>query len=228
MARIKFSPIVSSVSGSIGSATIQRCSAGHILKNKQLFSKQGTHSQNLNKVYLSQVQSAWNNLSDTNRSLWNNFINLSKCRQKHNANLFLSSYNLFLKYNLIRLHSGGSILSTPSFDYNVDNGAAPIVGYLSGSLTVDFQYNFYTSGTYYLLKLTKPISPGSSVNNVLFRCMPRTWADAGYQDVNTLYQSVFNMLPSVNDYIYVRIIAFNTNAPVLSPELTFQCIVESW
>jgi len=131
MARIKFSPLFSSIRGSIGSATFQRSQGGDTLRCKQAYSPHVTQSRQLSKQIASQVIAAWQGLTDAQRTLWNQYAKFSPISMKYDHSRQLSGYNHFCKYNFIRLQSGLDIfedavfLSPDSLDISPEIAISP-------------------------------------------------------------------------------------------------------
>jgi hypothetical protein len=115
MARVKLSPLLSEVSGSIGSSTFQRSLGGVMLRNKPIRKPKGSVLQNQTASYVAQVISGWKNLTAAQRIEWNQFAEYIPHFMKFNKSRRLNGYNLFCKYNLLRLQSGLTILSTVTF-----------------------------------------------------------------------------------------------------------------
>jgi hypothetical protein len=110
MARIKLSPLLTEVRGSVGRSTFQRSQGGVSLRLKPLPSKKYSSSLQISKIIVSQVIAAWQGLSDAQRLLWSQYAAFSPIPMKGDHSRTLSGYNHFVKYNLIRCQSGLDIL----------------------------------------------------------------------------------------------------------------------
>lgn len=115
MARIRYSGLVQDISGSIGGTTFQRNAFGSTIRSKPTPVKSLTASQQASRVYMSQCITLWNGLSVANRALWDRAVSYYIVFSKFNKTSLLTGRALFIKYNLIRLRAGLSVMTT--FDY---------------------------------------------------------------------------------------------------------------
>jgi hypothetical protein len=115
MAKIKLSPLLTSISGSVAGSTFQRSLGGHILRSKPLKRNVLSEKIQISKAYMSQVIAAWHNLTSAQQTAWYQYANFSPFGQKKEKSRALSGYNLFVKYNCIRLAAGLSILNATNF-----------------------------------------------------------------------------------------------------------------
>jgi hypothetical protein len=111
MARIKYSALVTEVNGSAGGTTFQRNLYGSTMKNKPLMRKPNTSYQNAQKSIMSIVANSWRLLTDIERASYINYASVNPTPTRLNPDAYLNGYNLFLKYNALRLLAGLSVLN---------------------------------------------------------------------------------------------------------------------
>lgn len=99
---IKLGSNISEVSGSILGHTFQRSHGGLQVRNKPYNRKQPSESQYFIRSINLQIHSAWRQLTEENRLLWNRF-NKGK----------LSGQNLFYKFNYVYLSNNLPIITDP-------------------------------------------------------------------------------------------------------------------
>lgn len=110
MARIKYSGLVTEINGSAGGTTFQRNLYGATMKNKPLQRRPNTSFQAIQKIIMSTVANTWRLLSDTERASYINYAAANPTPTRLNPNAYLNGYNLFLKYNALRMLAGLPIL----------------------------------------------------------------------------------------------------------------------
>lgn len=70
MARVTLGGVISSISGSVGSACFRNSPSGTVLYNRPLCSQRGTPAQHLNRSILKAAGAAWGRLDDDIRTAW--------------------------------------------------------------------------------------------------------------------------------------------------------------
>jgi len=215
MARVAFSAILNSVQGSVGGSVFQKNRSGFTLKNKSVNVNKNSSKQNSARRYLSELIIAWQGLSDTNKSLWENFANFHPVLNKNNVNVNLTGYQLFLKYNLIRLHSGlvplltfslqpVSFLLTDATFYNNTN-----------ELILEFEPDFNSTFFWWLVSVGSPkISryPGQAKKYAV--CRLNAFMHP-YYDIAPDYVDTFGRIPAIGEYIPYKLTGIMKSQPVI-------------
>lgn len=83
MARVTLGGVISSISGSVGSACFRNSPSGTVLYNRPLCSQRGTPAQHLNRNILKAAATTWGRLDDDIRSAWG-----SLAKQEHIPTFF--------------------------------------------------------------------------------------------------------------------------------------------
>jgi hypothetical protein len=113
MARVKLSPLITELSGSIGGATFQRNRAGITLRSKPYPKLSTSPLQSLRRSQLMQLHAAYSNLTEIQRNQWIAVTKFVNATCKNNPSASLDYHSLFLKYNYLRLLSGPFPESSP-------------------------------------------------------------------------------------------------------------------
>lgn len=218
MARVKFSVLLSEVNGSVGSATFQRSRGGSILRNKPLPTKTRSVSQLNARQIMNSVQQAWSGLTLAQQNQWTSFNSFVPSYQKNNQNFIISGFALFLKYNLIRMHAGFSILTSFEYTSLAPLILDPVVTLAGGALTLGLQEDISDDVSYVLFKAS-PVK-----NNITFSfkkrlrviLLPYTGpAGQSSWDISSDYVSLFGKLPVATEQILISIIHFSMVAPII-------------
>lgn len=216
MARVKLSPLLTDISGSIGGMTIQRNKFGTTIRQKPLPLNPTTAAQlNVRRLMMT-IQKAWQDLTDAQRLQWNRYLDYSGQSIKHDRSVKLSGHALYLKYQLYRLISGYSLLTTITY---VPMPAVPLLDEMTLDLGV-FEIEFATAVDYsdyfFLFKITTPRNENRAFSRRGLRFMKVTPADSAFFEIQSSYISAFGVLPGVPHYVHYSIQWFSGLAPVFS------------
>jgi len=222
MARVKFSSIVTDVSGSVGQACFQKYSGGTSLRNKPFPRSSYASAQYLTKSYISLVQNTWASLTSEQQSSWDSFISFVPHYQHKNHKVQLTGFTLFLKYNLIRLHTNLDILT--SFNFT--------------PFSIDYPlFNVVNVADVFLLLLSQAIDPAVGALNIKMSPVKKNPTPAfksrlrvinpdsidvtGYLYTFTdAYSSRFGYIPQIGDKFLMSFTLFSvTNPIILSPAI---------
>lgn len=230
MARVKFSALLSSVRGSIGAGTFQGYSGGFSLRNKPIPSKSPTSDQFNSRIFVSRVQNAWSGMSSSQQSLWNNFTSYVPSFQKNSKTVALSGFTLFLKYNLIRLHAGFSILTTFTF-----SGLTPKIfnprllkDGPEVNLVLDFTIN--SNADWLLLKMSPVFAQASFSKKNRLRVIPVEPIQAisvSTFRIDDHYLAKFGITLALGQSLILSTTHFSTIAPVMGSEVLSSNVVIS-
>jgi len=215
MARVEFSSVVTSVRGKVGGSVFQRNRSGYSLKNKSNNVNSASIKQIASRMYMSQVHAAWRSMSENERNAWDIFANFKPIKNKNNSNVNLTGYQLFLKYNLIRLQAGYTILTT--ITYSQITNLAVEVSFLVNSptvfvafLTLDFSDDYGCllmssaprSSNYPLkAKSYKVLIPDAISNNTLI--------------LSDVFVATFGQFPTNPSWLSYKVTIFDIAQPVI-------------
>lgn len=216
MARVKFSPIVTDIAGSVGSVTFQRNKYGNTMRQKPLPLNIGSMAQYNVRQLITTIQHAWQELTDAQRLQWDRYLDFSGQTIKHDKSVKLSGHALYLKYQLFRLISGYSLLTTITY---VPMPAVPLLDEMTLSAGV-FEIEFATAVDYsdyfFLFKITTPRNENKAFSRRGLRFMKVTLADSAFFEIQDSYIAAFGVLPPVPHFVHYRIQWFSALSPVYS------------
>lgn len=210
MARIKLSPLVSSINGKLGNAVFQAGKSGIILREKVVVRNRNTTKQVLARNRLSTVKSAWQNLNTTQRNSWISFASFYQKKTKFNSTKILSPYELFIQHNTVRIQGGFDILLETSFVvatvdlYDIGLILVPSVSlhsFVSIIPEADID-NF----VYYI---SKPFKQSASIGKSEVRFIYDDNNPSVNLNITSLYKGLFSRLPNIGEKVLVKIIAFS-------------------
>ena len=217
MARVKFSGLISDISGSVGGSTFQKSIYGSTLRNKPLPIHKRTPSQEVIRGYLQQLHAAWRSLTSSQRVQWNQFINFSNQTIRRDSGVLLTGHDLFLKYNLAKLMIGDSILTVPTYV------SMPEVPIEAGDIGVDpVAMGWELSGPYdensvfFLLKLSTPRLSSRSFSPCGLRWIPCDYNGGAAIELYPAYPDIFGAVPPPDIYLHFTLQWFSRVSPIMN------------
>lgn len=216
MARVKLSPLLTDISGSIGGMTIQRNKFGMTLRRKPLPIRSATTAQLNVRVLMVTIQKAWQNLTDAQRLQWNRFLDFSGQTINRDRSVKLSGHALYIKYQLYRLLSGYSLLTTLTY---VPMPAVPLIDEITlagGVFELEFATAVDYSDYFFIFSITTPRGENRAFSRRGLRYMKVTRADTAFFEIQDPYITAFGILPAVPHFIHYSIKWFSGLAPVFT------------
>ena len=135
------SAVYSQASGSIGGQTFSHNKGGMYVRSRGLVKQTNTPAQQAVKSALSSLTSAWNDtLNAGNRASWNTYAKNTPLLNTLGDSRQVSGLNLFLRYNVPNLQTGGALLTTGPSINNL-GAFTPPTSLRSGTLADTFQFN---------------------------------------------------------------------------------------
>ena len=214
MARVKFSGLITSIAGSVGGWTFQRNLYGHTLRTKPIPIRPNSAAQSSIKSLMIQVEGAWTALTPAVRLQWDNFILYSGATIKKNKGMLMSGHALFIKYQMYRLVSGLTLLTTINYNALTDRINLDSVKLDAGALILYFSDNLVPDTFWALMKVSYARIPSRKFYHQGLRVVTPTVAEAAAHDITSDYVTAFGILPSLDDTLHCSIILFSTTSPV--------------
>lgn len=211
MARIIYSALVESISGSIKGTTFQKNAYGYTIKAKPNMVNPNTQEQRRRKSSFSQAMQAWRNLTDANRLAWDAYANTFPIPSRKNPSAYLSGFNAFARWHGLRFLGSHVVLPDPSGPQGtISVGTIELV--IDGASLNILIDAVETEGPFLcFIFATRPL--GNTVSFVkgwtrIITALDSTgWPDF---DITTGYTLKFGNIPSVGDRIGVRLAFLNT------------------
>ncbi len=220
MARVKLSPLLTEISGSIGGMTIQRNRFGITLRQKPIPFYKFTPAQYNVRQKIITIQAAWQNLTDAERLQWNRFLDFSGQTIKRDKSVKLSGHTLYIKYQLFRLMYDLSLLTTITYTPMPSFSIFNYIFHEFGDYTVSFDASVFHTSYFFLIKLTSPRHANKAYSAQGLRFMKVNVATGVNFSINTVYLAAFGALPAVGDTLHYAIQYFSITAPVFSGVFT--------
>jgi len=216
MARVKFSPLISDIAGSVGGVTFQRNKFGNTMRQKPLPLNPATLAQLNIRQKIVAIQNAWQDLTDAQRLQWNRFLDFSGQSIKHSKSVKLSGHALYLKYQFFRLISGYGLLSSLTY---VPMPAVPVISEMTlefGVFEIEFDFTVDYSDFFFVFKISTPRHENKAFSKRGLRFMKVTLADTQFFEIQSSYISAFGVLPPVPHFVHYSIQWFSCLAPVFT------------
>lgn len=231
MARIVYSGLVNSIRGSIGGTTFQKNAYGYTIKNKPNMIKPNTFDQQVIKQYFLQCIQDWTTLSFATQSDWNTYAATYPVYSKHNPSSQLSGYNLFVKWNALRLISGNPIVEMPSGDRYVFPAIAVAVkthGEPADAMELLFGVDSANQSIMAIVYLSRPVKDSKN----FVGSIPKLIHSFGLTNtpvyLQTIYYPIFGTLPVAGEFILCRITFFDIDAAQIYPTFSAKLTVGSF
>lgn len=213
MARIKLSPLISSINGKLGNAVFQGGKSGIILREKVIPRRRDTTKQVIARNRLSSTKALWQNLTTTEKDSWVSFANFFKKSTKNNSTKFLSAYELFMQANTIRLQGSFDPLLETTFQTEALESVQFSMFRQAGDLLKsDLEISPADVIEYRVLYASKPHRQSASIPKSEVRFLKIAVNDGTIMDITTEYLDVFKTLPSVGDKVLLKGVGFLFNS----------------
>lgn len=213
MARIKLSPIITSINGKLGNAVFQGGKSGIVLRTKVVPRNNNTSSQVKARSRLLNVKTIWQQLSTAQRDTWISFTNFFQKKSKFNNTKLLTPYELFMQYNVIRSQGNLSVLEETLFStfvvvefvmsFDISNPAILLANIEAVGLELT---------EYIALYISAPYKQSSNIAKSKVRFVKIDFNDFIGEDITVLYNDLFKRLPDVGDKILIKTIAFGSES----------------
>jgi hypothetical protein len=208
-ARIKYTALVESISGSIQGTTFQRNAYGYTVKAKPNMVNPNRLKQTQRKASFSNQVRLWRTLSETDRAAWQAYAENFPTPTRLNPDSNLNGFNLFVKWHST-FNQGGN------FAFLEDPGTTQdTLTYSPGDLirsggALIFEGGVTNTATDWLIYVyATPVIPfGQEWIKVTPRFMSSGTISANSYSVNfaDAYASQFGSLPVIGEWIGVKIV----------------------
>lgn len=215
MARVKFSALVNSIQGSVGGSVFQRNKSGYTLKNKGVNVNKTSIKQSAARNYMNELQNQWHAFTDVQRNAYDLFANYYKSMNRNNKDVALSGYQLFLKYNALRLHTGLGILTTIIYG-NIVKLNTQVQFYwgnneLVASVDEDFDAAIYGC----VFMAGAPKNTGYPVKANSYKLIQLTDIFLHYFYITQEYYTEYASVPGLGLFVPYKVTFFDLNQPVV-------------
>lgn len=228
MARIKFSPLISSIKGKLGNAVFQGGKSGFILRTKAQPRNKNTASQVKARGRMIQVKTLWQNLTTLEKNSWIAFANFYRKTTKFNSTKILSAYELFIQYNTIRLQGDVTPLLTTNFSvFTVDFFDINLKIWYGNDLLLSVEAIGFPTGEKIAVYLSEPFRESSAIAKSKLKYIATGSNDISDLDLSTMYVDLFKRLPSVGDKVLIKIIAYSSFSGWSSKPYFEEIIIEA-
>ena len=227
MARVKLSPIISSIKGKLGNSVFQGGKSGIILREKVIPRNRRTQLQIQKRALLQATKSEWQELTTTQKDSWTALANFMKQKQKNDATKVLTPYELFIQSNFTRNQADiPTIQQTPL-------ETATIVAYyqeVSNLTPTKFEMYLETRAqgtkTYSSLYLSRPFRQSAAISRSEVRYIDTIYDSYGDLDITAKYLSLFGTLPISGQKLLLKRVSFLPDSGWISKVYFEEFIIE--
>lgn len=226
MARIKLSPIISSINGKLGNAVFQGGKSGTVLREKVKPRNPNSAKQVAARNRLSTIKSTWQNLTTSQRDTWISFASFYKKKTKHNSTKVLTAYELFMQHNCVRFQGDFDILETTTFEiYSVDEIFIALTFPVSTLMNLTLDIVPEDDVDNYAFYISKPFRQSSSIAKSEVRYIKSGANPQSVTNITDLYLALFSRLPEIGEKVLTKTIGFDETSGWMSKvnfqEITF-------
>jgi len=233
MALITLGALASDIKGKVGGTVFQRSASGLVMRNERGHINKRTSTQITQRNSLSVIQAAWINLSNADRTAWDSYAIFRLLSQRKNPNAKLTGHQIFVKENLIRytistLVTGITtrIIETPYFNSPPEAPTITEIENDAGALNVSTSASYIIPTSYYILKITAPLSASQLSRNNKYQLMLWAQATGNPFDITTAYLSKFGLLPETGQYVNVLLSIGKNAYNTLSNETAYRLQIQ--
>src|SRR3990167_1454841 len=115
MALILPGTTIADIRGKIGGSVFQKSSAGISVRNKTSAVNPRSINQMSTRSIMKQVQNAWQNLTELERTTWQSYQNFQNQKQKNIIGNKINGHQLFLSINTKFAQYAQPLLTSPAF-----------------------------------------------------------------------------------------------------------------
>jgi len=220
MARVKYSPIVTDIAGSVGAVTFQRNKFGNTMRAKPLPVNPSSSAQYIIRQHVITIQAAWQSLTDAQRLQWDRFPDFSGQTIKRDRSVKISGHSLYLKYQLYRLMAGYSLLTTISYAFLPTLPVITTMVLDAGFFYINFNIPVNQASYFFILFMSNPRRGSAAFSERGLRYMYTTHLFSDAQDILDSYLTAFGVEPATPFYAHYKIIWFSVLAPIISGKIT--------
>jgi hypothetical protein len=217
MARIRTSALISSIDGKLNGSVFQRTQGGLTIRNGNSRVNSNTPRSNLRKIGMIQVQSDWQQLSNSQRLLWNTYATYLNKKQKHNSSLTLNGHQLFININSIRFDLSPDnvlfqpyLLSSPVLNPLPQPIAAVSVEVDGVALFVNLDRGVSNVTEVVVCFLSRPLLPSQMSSNVKMVLMKSPTNSGTEFQCNVAYEDVYGRNLIAGEWVQVKVAVYST------------------
>lgn len=220
MAIIKTSGLINDIKGSINGSTFQRSAAGLIMRSKPVSVGRGTDSQQNIRQINAQLNFAWSNLTDAQRSVWASFSNFTNGAGKTNRrnNSANTGKTQYFAVNFWCLQYAKPLIVTPTFNLP-EQAVIPCPPLFTSSDNLqDYVGNLDTTQQILVTRVSLPQSLSTNTANTGFRTLVYSQVGGSSQSWFNAYEAVYGIQPIPNKKYWISLQVINFITGCISPE----------
>jgi hypothetical protein len=212
MALVKTSALISDIKGRLSGSVFQGSASGLTIRTERKHINRRTVFQTDQRAIAQLVQSAWQALSDNDRTSWNVYAGMRNKPQRKNPMVKLSGHQIFLNENIIRLSLSArlttplTIITTPIIQtqpaqVNINSVTIPV----GGVLLITKDIATVEGDNFFAIYITRPLTKSQLSQHNKFQLMKVLQDSEDHVDVAASYIAKFGSLPPIGSFVNTKI-----------------------
>ncbi len=220
MAVIKLSGLVSDIKGSVNGTTFQKGNGGLIMRSKPSSVGAGTNSQFNIRNINAQLNFAWQNLTDAQRTVWASFATFTNGagitnQRNTSAN---TGKTQFFAVNFWCLQYGKALVIAPTFT-TAESAVIPCPPlFTQSSVLTDYVGTLDTTQQILVTRVSLPQQLATNTANTGFRTLVYAQVDGDTQSWFAAYEAIYGFPPKLNYKYWISLQVINYITGAISPE----------
>ena len=220
MAVVKLSGLVNDIRGSVNGTTFQKGNGGLIMRSKPSSVGAGTNSQLNIRNINAQLNYAWQNLTDAQRTVWASFATFTNGagitnQSKTSAN---TGKTQFFAVNFWCLQYGKALVIAPTFTVPEQSFTICPPLFTSSSVLTDYVGALDTTQQILVTRVSLPQQLATNTANTGFRTLVYSQVDGSTQSWFAAYEAIYGFPPKLNYKYWISLQVVNFITGAISPE----------
>lgn len=204
MALVKYSALIESIRGKIGSTIFQETVAGPIIRGFCPPVNRQTIREQKPKLIANTVQQGWQVLSELQRDTWEGWARYMRVHQRRNTDLFISGHQSYLRVNQIRLQYSKPLLNDPTFN-KCDAVPVDMELRLAGpNLFVDFDRPMVAPDEFAVLFITIPLPVTWNNPQGRLKLLEFVTTSAPTKNITSEYEALYGFKLTAGSTVFIK------------------------
>lgn len=210
--------------GKLGGQVFSKNKGGAYVRTKVTPANPQTADQTTARSLFASISTAWSALTSAQRTAWNQAVEEWKSTDIFGDLISPSGKELYQRLNNQLQTVGGSAMTSPPAKVALPDAPVTACAFNSATPSVTFTGQYTTTGTYFQVWATAPLSAGTTfVKNRLRAIYAVDCASIVANDIGTAYEAKFGSA-TAGDNIYFAIVYVGANGQA-SPRQTIKATV---
>ena len=225
MARVIFGTGISEINGKVGGSVYQKNAYGFTVKNSPNMVRPNSNAVFDRQNQLRRIVQLWSAISESQRAEFNDYAIAFPQYAKHNPSAQLSGYNIFCRWNLIRLLNNEDVQLTTELLSTTFGTVAPSLDRDGSNLLLSLNDTGSSADVWWSCSISNVLSAGVYYKTSGYRHIAPIEAVTVSTNINALYLAIFGRLPDLGSYVFVKVVPFSFDFPKIGAESFYRVLV---